>query len=149
MTVLDGACVRLSLRGQTVQLCGLAHFPDGDAARMDAQLARLSAQLEPEQFSVLLAHRPERFERYFPMGFDAVLSGHTHGGQWRLPFAKNGLLAPNQGWFPKFAGGAYAFGEKTLVVSRGLSKKPRWACRIGNPPELTIVEFVPSVQAIR
>ena len=54
-----------------------------------------------------------------------MVSGHAHGGQVRIPGVLNGLYAPNQGWFPKLAGGAYAQGGTTLIVSRGLAVRTR------------------------
>lgn len=90
-------------------------------------------------FKILLSHRPELIETYEESNFDLVLSGHAHGGQARIPFILNGLLAPNQGWFPKYAGGAYDLDTFTLIVSRGLSYNPRLP-RIFNPPEVVVVD---------
>jgi predicted MPP superfamily phosphohydrolase len=89
-------------------------------------------------FKILLAHRPERIEKYKRYSFDLVLSGHTHGGQVRFPPLINGLYAPHQGLFPKYAGGIYTHGNLTHVVSRGLSISP-WFPRIFNPPELVVI----------
>jgi predicted MPP superfamily phosphohydrolase len=88
-------------------------------------------------YKILVAHRPEMIEEYKKYSFDLVLSGHTHGGQVRLPFI-NGLYAPHQGLFPKYAGGIYMHGKLTHIVSRGLSVNPGLP-RIFNPPELVIV----------
>ncbi len=65
-------------------------------------------------------------------------SGHTHGGQVRIPFLLNGLFAPNQGWYPKYAGGLYQEEGTSLVVSRGLSYYPELP-RIFNPPEIVLI----------
>jgi len=89
-------------------------------------------------FKILITHRPELIESYKNYSFDLVLAGHTHGGQVRLPFI-NGLYAPNQGWFPKYAGGAYQLDNVTLIVSRGLSLTHPSLPRIFNPPELVII----------
>ena len=94
-----------------------------------------------ESYSILVSHRPELFKYYRNSGFDLVVAGHAHGGQVRIPGLINGLLAPGQGLFPKYAGGAYELGETVMVVSRGLcvNRLPR----IFNPPELAIVEVRP------
>lgn len=97
-------------------------------------------ELEDESdFKILLAHRPELIELYKNYDFDLVLSGHSHGGQVRIPFILNGLLAPNQGWFPKYAGGIYKHGSLTHIVSRGVSYNPRLP-RVFNPPEVVIID---------
>lgn len=88
----------------------------------------------------MLSHRPERIESYKKYNFDLVLSGHAHGGQVRIPFLLNGLYAPNQGLFPKYAGGLYTHNNLNHVVSRGLSYNPKLP-RIFNPPEIVIVEL--------
>jgi len=90
-----------------------------------------------EGYKILLAHRPERIEQYLVYPFDLVVSGHTHGGQVRIPFFLNGLYAPNQGIFPQYGGGLYEHGETTHIISRGLAKdiKPR----MFNPPEVVVI----------
>jgi len=89
-------------------------------------------------YKILIAHRPERIERYKRYSFDLVLSGHAHGGQVRLPPHINGIYAPHQGFFPKYAGGIYTHENLKHIVSRGLSITP-WLPRICNPPELVVV----------
>jgi len=91
-----------------------------------------------ELYKILIAHRPEMIENYKKYSFDLVLSGHTHGGQIRIPYIMNGLYAPNQGLFPRYAGGIYTHGNLKHIISRGLSINPRLP-RIFNPPELVIV----------
>ncbi len=92
-------------------------------------------------FSVLLSHRPELVDIYGESGFDLVLSGHAHGGQARIPGVMNGLFAPCQGWFPKYAGGLYDLSGTALLVSRGLCRNG--LPRVFNPPELVLVEISP------
>ena len=89
-------------------------------------------------YKILIAHRPELIENYRNYSFDLVLSGHTHGGQVRIPLILNGLYAPGQGVFPKYAGGLYTHGNLTHIISRGLSVNPLLP-RIFNPPELVII----------
>ncbi len=91
-------------------------------------------------FKILLSHRPELMDIYRRFSFDLVLSGHTHGGQVRIPLFLNGLYAPDQGWFPKYAGGLYKHGDMTLIVSRGVSYNPKLP-RVFNPPEVTVIDI--------
>ncbi len=90
-------------------------------------------------FTVLLSHRPELFHTYVEKKIDLVLCGHAHGGQVRLPFV-GGLLAPNQGLFPKYDGGLYTKGNTNMVVSRGLGNS-LFPFRVNNPPEVVLIQL--------
>lgn len=127
-------------RSQRLQICGI---DDPAFGRYPAQLERTGESLQAGIFSVLLAHRPEYIRDYLRWGFDLILCGHAHGGQWRVPGLFNGLYAPGQGLFPKYAGGVYKMGESTLLVSRGLAKETIPIPRIFNRPELAAVDLVP------
>lgn len=139
VTVLQGESVYVTVGNQTLRIAGIDD-PDGVSAdQWRAQLAACTA--DDDVFSILLSHRPERGDDYRDSGFDLVLAGHAHGGQIRIPLILNGLYAPNQGWFPRYAGGRYRLGETTMIVSRGLQN---WGLpRIFNPPELVVVDLVP------
>ncbi|MBP5669242.1 MAG: metallophosphoesterase [Lachnospiraceae bacterium] len=93
-------------------------------------------------YTVLLSHRPESFEAYVNKGVDLALAGHAHGGQWRIPFLINGMFAPDQGLFPKYAGGRYEKYGTTMIVSRGLARESTILPRFCNPPELVIIDLV-------
>ena len=67
----------------------------------------------------------------------------AHGGQMRIPFIANGFYAPNQGFFPPFAGGLYELESTDLIVSRGLCKNE--IPRVFNPPEVVIIDILPVV----
>ena len=73
--------------------------------------------------------------------FDLVLCGHAHGGQVRIPGLVNGLYAPGQGIFPKYAGGAYKLDKGSMIVSRGLAKSN--LPRVFNRPELVVITLEP------
>lgn len=145
VTVLEQECTMLELNGQRISLCGV---PDpyamvySGAPDTEVQLAQTIAQAEPGTHTILMAHRPELIDKYADSGFDLVLSGHAHGGQVRIPLLVNGLCAPNQGWFPKYAGGEYHVADTTMIVSRGLSTQSQWYVpRIFNRPELVIIDL--------
>lgn len=138
--LLEGACETVTIHGQQINICGIDDAQAGESMML-GQLANAYKQADPHLFTILLAHRPEYIDAYLNYDFDLVLSGHAHGGQWRLPPLIDGLYAPGQGWFPKYAGGQYVFGEKTFIVSRGLCRESFGIPRIFNPPELVIIDI--------
>lgn len=146
VTVLRMSSGVLTVRGQRIALCGI---PDpyemvfSGAPDTEEQLRQAMENVDSADFTVLLAHRPELLAKYAQFPFDLVVSGHAHGGQVRIPGVLNGLYAPNQGWFPKLAGGAYTQDGTTLIVSRGLAVRTRLP-RIFNRPEVVLVRCVPA-----
>ncbi len=137
---LGGQSLRFVADGQRFTLCGV---DDPEAWGMDADeyQKQVRSLAGTDGFSILLAHRPEYIDLYAECGFDLVLSGHTHGGQWRIPGILNGLFTTSQGLFPKYAGGEYQIGDTTLIISRGLARESVRVPRIYNRPELVIVEL--------
>lgn len=102
-------------------------------------LSRLSADANDSRLQVLLAHEPQYFDNYCTNGVDLVLSGHAHGGQFRLPFV-GGLVAPGQGLFPPYTEGMHVDGETTMIISRGLGNSII-PIRLFNLPEIVCVDF--------
>lgn len=90
-------------------------------------------------YTILLSHRPELFDVYVESGVDLVFSGHAHGGQFRIPFI-GGVVAPNQGVFPKYDAGIFAEGNTNMVVSRGVGNSII-PFRVNNRPEVIIIEL--------
>lgn len=144
ITVLEGDVDTIDINGQMVNICGVDDpenyvYLDG-GRNLEDQLKQVDGKANRDYYTILLSHRPEYYDLYSQYGFDLVLSGHAHGGQWRIPGIINGLYAPNQGIFPKYAGGKYNYAGGTLVVSRGLDRQGVKAPRIFNRPELVIIE---------
>lgn len=161
VTILSGQCEIIEINGETINLCG-ADDPDSYMIRsapdviappgytgaeiegiytFEQQLDTIEQLSDNGNFTILLSHRPELFESYAESGFDLVLCGHAHGGQWRLPWVLNGLYAPNQGLLPPYAGGRYERNGVTMIVSRGLARESTIVPRIFNRPELVVVEI--------
>lgn len=146
--ILSGTCDIIEVNGQTINICGVDD-PDvtkylTEGAPIENQLVNAEAaavDAGTEHYTILLSHRPELFETYQEYDFDLILSGHAHGGQWRIPFLLNGLYAPHQGIFPKYAGGRYDYETGTMIVSRGLARESTPVPRIFNRPELVIIDI--------
>jgi predicted MPP superfamily phosphohydrolase len=144
VTVLAGTSEVFEVRGAKISIGGIDDpHTDRYASRAPSyaeQLETLAASINREMFTVILSHRPERMEDFLALEPDLVLSGHAHGGQWRIPFVlENGLFAPNQGLFPKYTNGEYFFGNTELIVSRGLARESTAVPRIFNHPELVVI----------
>ena len=90
-------------------------------------------------YNILLSHRPELIDIYASFNINLVFSGHAHGGQIRIPFI-GGIIAPNQGFFPKYTSGLYEVKNTKMVVSRGLGNSA-FPIRINNRPEIVVVRF--------
>src|SRR4029453_78261 len=117
------------------------HVADGDVAKLNEHIgaAMKGVDQSKDVYTILLSHRPEWFSVYVQNQMDLTFSGHAHGGQVRLPFV-GGLVAPGQGFLPKYDGGKYKEGSSTMIVSRGLGNSiiPQ---RLFNRPEVVLVEL--------
>ncbi len=146
----SGVCVMrnkkviLEKEGETIELLGIddPKFLDDTMTGSDEEniKAAIKALSEDEStFKILLAHRPEMAEAYSSMNIDLVLSGHAHGGQINLP-GMGGIIAPGQGWFPKYYAGLYTINDTQMIVNRGLGNSS-FPIRLNNRPEIVITEL--------
>ena len=143
VTVLEDELAEIKVSGESITIIGVndpsfsADYLAGDAAVMDEKLSAFAA--EDAGFTILLSHRPELFDTYVSHDMDLVLSGHAHGGQFRLPLI-GGLVAPNQGLFPKYDAGLYSENHTNMIVSRGLGNSII-PFRFNNRPEVVLIEL--------
>ncbi len=89
-------------------------------------------------FKILLIHRPEYFREYVENGYDLIFAGHTHGGQFNIPFTDIGVYVPDQGLFAKYAKGIKTKDKSTLVISSGIGNSS-FPFRLFNRPEIIAV----------
>lgn len=130
VVVLEDDTRLIEINGQKLRICGTENVSDKNAV----------SQLD-DNFSLLIHHFPGDFPEMSEKGFDLILSGHAHGGQWRIPYILNGFFAPDEGFFPKYAGGFYSENGTDMIVSRGLGKNlySYIIPRIFNNPELLFI----------
>ena len=141
--VLEADKEQITVNGCRIIVCGIddPRFYSTDEDYSDEWISDVEkCAKDNSDFTVFLSHRPEKAEFYAENGFDLVLCGHAHGGQIRVPGIFNGIYAPHQGLFPKYAGGRYDFDKTTVIVSRGLKKN--WLPRTFNPPELVFIDII-------
>ena len=140
--VLENQKVEITREGESITLMGIddpsfqESYLFGDAEGVTKQAIE-SLQRESDGYTILLSHRPELFDLYVDTEMDLVFSGHAHGGQFRLPFI-GGLVAPNQGFFPKYDAGLFSEENTTMIVSRGVGNSIV-PLRFNNRPEIIVV----------
>lgn len=144
VTCLENEYVPIAREDEKIFLAGI-HDPNGYAdQKMPQTLARELYAAEGDPYWLLLAHRNNRFDgEYCRLGANLTLTGHAHGGIWRLPFT-DGLLSTNFSLFPSFTSGFYTCtcedcAGATVFVSRGLGNSPHYLPRIGNPPQIAVI----------
>ena len=143
VVILDDQVVEISRGDAKFRLVGL-----DDKSLADGTLGTLlnnthnvvHEDSDEREFTVVLAHEPQYLARYASSGVDLVLSGHAHGGQFRLPFV-GGIVAPDQGFLPKYTAGEYYMNGTEMIVSRGLGNSVI-PVRLFNFPEIVCVELV-------
>lgn len=130
VTIMDNQGNQLTKENQTINIYGLSD-PINQNFSTD-----IFKDINTDDFNILLSHRPELFDIYSQHKLDLTFSGHAHGGQFRIPFI-GGLVAPNQGFFPKLTQGLHTQEDSSLIISRGLGNSII-PIRLLNRPELIL-----------
>lgn len=129
------------------EVLALVGVPDPSALGVDSQAytKAIDSLLEERisdrsHYSVLLCHRPEVFDAFVENGVDLVFTGHTHGGQIRLPLI-GAVFAPDQGLFPAYDAGIFTKEDTTMIISRGLGNSS-FPFRVDCPPEIVVATLM-------
>lgn len=123
---LDNECLPLDIHGSQLDLIGLtcSHKPFMDITSLNTVLE----SSHPAWFKLFLYHTPDLAPDAAEIGIDLMLSGHTHGGQVRLPVF--GALFSGSLYGRKFQSGPYPIGDMLLYISRGLGMEGLAAPRV-------------------
>ncbi len=150
VVVLDNKRVDLEKNGEALTFIGVDdpdfttdYLFDDSKSVIEMQMQRLYD--EDSGYTVLLSHRPELFDVYSENGADLILSGHAHGGQFRIP-GIGGIYAPHQGFFPEYDAGVYIDGDTSMIVSRGIGNSI-FPLRVNNRPEVVLIELSDDLSA--
>ncbi len=131
--------VSLCINDQAIDVAGLtcSHKPFLDAPALEELFNPPSGH-----FTILAYHTPDLAPNVARTGqVDLQLSGHTHGGQVRLPVI--GALVAGSLYGKRFEAGRYSLGNMTLYVSRGIGMEGKGAPRVRFlcPPEIILWEI--------
>lgn len=140
LTMLRNESVIIERDGEAIEIIGLddpEFAPHGEDEAIEVE--HIESLTMGDSFTLLLSHKPEFFEEYVKSGVELVLCGHTHGGQFRLPFV-GGLIAPGQGLFPVYDAGLFSEDNTHMIVNRGIGNS-LMPIRFNNRPEIIIIEL--------
>jgi hypothetical protein len=130
MPVLANQSVAIERNGARFWLAGI-----NDALSRTADLAQTLRKVPANEPVVLLAHEPDFADQACHFPIDLQLSGHSHGGQVRLPFLPP-LYLPDMA--KKYVLGTYQVGPLPLYTNAGLGTVDV-AVRLNCPPEVTLL----------
>jgi uncharacterized protein len=128
--VLSNQSVPIEANGARFWLAGI-----NDVLSRTADLRATLQSVPAGEATVLLAHEPDYADRVAPFPVDLQLSGHSHGGQIRIPGIVN-LYLPELG--RKYVLGLYKIGQLTLYTNAGLGTV-NLPVRLNCPPEITLL----------
>jgi predicted MPP superfamily phosphohydrolase len=141
---LEQEAIKVNVRGQSLTLAGVAcsHHQQRDIERLRDTLDGIPAT----DFTVLLYHSPDMIREAAEMQVDLYLTGHTHGGQIRLPLL--GPVVTYSIYGSRYAAGLFRDGGTTMYVSRGLGFEGSWLprARFLCPPEIVSIELAGAVR---
>jgi predicted MPP superfamily phosphohydrolase len=136
---LNNQAIQLDFEGNPLTLIGLQStqrpYIEGPI------LSGLVKEENPGSFKILLYHTPDLAPEASACGINLQLSGHTHGGQVRLPLI--GALMTGSLYGKKFEAGRYKVGKTVLYVTRGIGMEGGGAPRVRFlcPPEVILWEI--------
>ncbi|HEX2090538.1 MAG TPA: metallophosphoesterase [Actinomycetota bacterium] len=135
-TYLKNRKTSARLDGVSAEVVGM------DDPHIERQDLRVASRTAPNAFGLAVVHSPDPAPELAALGYQLILSGHTHGGQVRFPFV--GALVTNSTIPTRLSMGLSRFGRTILHISPGLGTSKyapfRFLCR----PEATLLELTPA-----
>ena len=135
-THLPNRRAELAVDGVRLEVMGM------DDPHIERHDLRVAPRRDPAALGLAVVHSPDPAPELAALGYDLILSGHTHGGQVRLPVV--GAIVTNSQMPTRLCRGLSRLGSSILHISPGLGTSKfapfRFLCR----PEATILELVPA-----
>lgn len=115
VTILNNRHVTITNANVKLSIVGV-----DDSSTSHENVDQAFANVDEQLFTLLLAHDPMITSEYPNLLADLTVSGHTHGGQIRLPFVGS-IVVPGQPLFPTFDKGLFPLSnERQLYIDSGL-----------------------------
>ena len=134
--VLDNESIDIEKNNDKITLIGIndSAFFFENTTTLNKTIKKLNKE---NNFTILLAHRPELINIYTENKIPLVLAGHALGGQFNFPFI-GPFYSSNQGFYPDFTSGFYKQEDTSLYVSRGVGNT-FIPIRLFNNPEINVI----------
>ncbi len=144
--VLETESRQVSLGENQIMLSGLEleldYYEKGKIVPMEpSYMGEHLPQPREDMLQILLAHNPAYARNYAEWGADVTFCGHNHGGLIRIP-GIGSVISPQLTLFPRNDAGDITFGNRHVIVSRGLGTHT-FHVRIFNRAELLEIKFLP------
>ena len=143
--VLEDESIIINKESDSISISGIKDpysvNHDKICEKIDNSISKIS---KIDGFNILLFHRANLLDMFKDCGFDLILSGHMHGGQFRIPWVggvvspKTNFMGKGRIFFPKYFGGEYSFNKTKMIVSRGVGN-PTILPRVFNRPEICTI----------
>ncbi len=132
--VLDDRTKVLNIDNNTINMMGASFYAE------ESDFAKIFQSINDNEYNLLLSHSPNRPIMYLDNRVDLILSGHTHGGQVRIPII-GAIISPGQGLFPKYDKGTFKLGDTILYIDSGLGNSVA-NLRLFNRIQITNIEIM-------
>lgn len=102
-------------------------------------IEKLNEKVKKSAYRILLCHRPTEGDTFAKKGYDLALCGHTHAGQWKLPFGIE-ILGNEAEFFPKEnkRSGLRHIEGMPIIITSGIGYS-NVKIRTFNPPEIVVI----------
>lgn len=117
--ILEDDVSSVEIEGNSVNIIGLEYYDDKNIQIYKNIYKYITKSSYLDVFNLILVHSPNKIREIVCGREDLILSGHTHGGQIRIPLIGS-LIAPGQGLLPELDKGLYQIDNSIIYIDSGL-----------------------------
>lgn len=135
IVVLEDENREISINDEKINITGLDFVMKSEEYTEIERYGETIKDIDTDRYNILLRHSPNDVTNILKGNEDLILSGHTHGGQVRLPIIGS-IVAPGQGFFPEYDKGLFTIKNADLYIDSGLGNSTL-ALRLFNPVQFS------------